>query len=320
MKKKVIIVVVVIIAILFLLVQCGSDSDDNETATTETVAVSEATEEETSVQDSGLYSTKEEVEKYKDSCQPATFSYNDLLRYEDDYKGNDYYFTVTVAQVMDDGSLRANFDENLNDIILEDKRAYDTTKILADDEITAYARYVGTTKITRAATGVEDEVPCFEMYAADISGVTDAEYFGTDMSNLDYSEIYGDILCEYAANDEYAEYSLYDINKDGRKELIIHYGSDGENYVEFYTVDEKGAVSGLERLEDDLVFYEAEDGDGLYGVTGMQGVETVYQVYMHDGQIGSTELWTKEVDEYYENENPLEVCNASDTSLLENAD
>jgi hypothetical protein len=221
---------------------------------------------------------------------------------------------------MKDGSLRANFDENYNDIILEDKRVYDTTKILADDQITAYARYVGTTKITRAATGVEDEVPCFEMYVADISGVTDAEYFGTDMSNLDYSEIYGDILCEYAANDEYAEYSLYDINKDGRKELIIHYGSDGENYVEFYTVDEKGAVSGLERLEDDLVFYEAEDGDGLYGVTGMQGVETVYQVYMHDGQIGSTELWTKEVDEYYENENPLEVCNASDTSLLENAD
>jgi hypothetical protein len=263
------------------------------------------------------YGTEEEVEAYKASCQMTTFQYNDLLRYVDNFKGNDYWMSVKVAQVMDDGSIRAIFDEDYNDIVIRDMRTYDTVKILADDEITVYAKYVGTVTMTRALTETEEEIPCFEMYAADIAGVTDTEYYGTDMNNLDYVELYGDIISEC----EGGAYTLYDLNDDGRLELLLEYEpGNPESYNSIYVINELGAVSDTDVFQGDFMYYVAEDGDGLYGVSGHAGSEHVYRVSMVDGGgIDLTELWyNEEVEDYYSNDNYVETCDTSDMSLLEN--
>lgn len=96
--------------------------------------------------------------------------YKDILRYEDNYKGKNYFIDIKVAQIMDDGSLRAYFDYDNNDIIISDEREYDKTKILPDDEIRMYGKYDGSGKVTRELTSTDEEVPLFTMYAADISG------------------------------------------------------------------------------------------------------------------------------------------------------
>lgn len=265
------------------------------------------------------YSTKEEVEAYKKTCQPANFDYSNLLRYEENYKGNDYVFTVSVAQIMNDGEeIRAYYDDT-HDIIIEDMRAYDTVKILQDDNITVYGNYAGAVEITRSINDSQEQVPCFRMYAADIAGVTDTEYYGTDMSQMDYASIYGDILADSAACSQFCYYSLYDLNNDGRKEMLVCTGEcEADALTTVYTVDEIGAVSSVGSFYGNLEYYVAEDGNGLYGVYGHMGVETVYSISMSGDNLTCSELWTKEVIEYYENSNYVPYAEASDYSLLQN--
>lgn len=298
------------------------ESKEGETEKQENTGEQTEKAETTEQQDSTenvKYSTKEEVEAYKKTCQPANFDYNNLMRYEENYKGNDYVFTVSVAQIMNDGKEIRAYCDDTHDIIIEDMREYDTVKILQDDNITVYGNYVGAVEITRSINDSQEQVPCFRMYAADIAGVTDTEYYGTDMSNIDYASIYGDILADSAVNSGFCNYSLYDLNQDGRKEMLVCTGScEADALTTVYTVDEIGAVSSVGSFYGNLMYYVAEDGNGLYGVYGHMGVETVYSITMSGGNVSCVELWSKEVEEYYENNNYVPYAEGSDYSLLQN--
>lgn len=332
---------------LMIVSSCGDDSEsesvdvesegasevgepqEQETSEEKNTETEEVVEEGSTTDKNEESSAKEEVENYKNKCQTATFQYNNLLRYEDQYKGHSYKFTAEVLQLMDGGkTLRVSYEEpndesfNTNEVVIFDSRTYDTVKILQDDTITVYADYVGGQEFTRTINDTKVTVPCFRMYAADISGVTDTEFYGKDMENIDYVEIYGDVLASDvgAAMDGFSHYCLYDLNKDGRKEMLICTGqSEADAKTNVYTVDEIGGVSYIGEYWGNLMYYQAEDGDGLYGVYGHMGCETVYRIYMPDNKVFCTELWSKEVGAsgYYENENYVPYVDGNDTSLLE---
>lgn len=147
------------------------------------------------------------------------------------------------------------------------------------------------------------------------------EFDDVDVNNLDYREMYSSFVVEmeneYPGN---CTYSLYDINGDGRKDLLLSYGTcnaDYENII--YTIDENGAISSTSPFYGVYSFYVAEDGNGLYEVYGYMGVEEVRRLTLQGNQAEEELLWSREIGdgEYYENDNPIEYAQGSDLSLLD---
>ncbi len=147
------------------------------------------------------------------------------------------------------------------------------------------------------------------------------EFDDVDVNNLDYREMYSSFVVEmeneYPGN---CTYSLYDINGDGRKDLLLSYGTcnaDYENII--YTIDENGAISSTSPFYGVYSFYIAEDGNGLYEVYGYMGVEEVRRLTLQGNQAEEELLWSREIGdgEYYENDNPIEYAQGSDLSLLD---
>ncbi len=98
--------------------------------------------------------------------------------------------------------------------------------------------------------------------------------------DIDYSQIYGAVLDRIYAQGEKCtcEYTLLDINGDGKKELLVNYGyEEGDFNSAVYTiigkVDERlGVIS--ERLE----FYKVQDDNGVYG----KCEQSVYRLNMEN--------------------------------------
>ena len=106
---------------LMIVSSCGDDSEsesvdvesegasevgepqEQETSEEKNTETEEVVEEGSTTDKNEESSAKEEVENYKNKCQTATFQYNNLLRYEDQYKGHSYKFTAEVLQLMDNG-------------------------------------------------------------------------------------------------------------------------------------------------------------------------------------------------------------------------
>ena len=142
-----------------------------------------------------------------------------------------------------------------------------------------------------------------------------------DVNNLDYREMYSSFVVEmeseYPGN---CTYSLYDINGDGRKDLLLSYGTCNADYQNIiYTIDENGAISSTSPFYGVYSFYVAEDGNGLYEVYGYMGVEEVRRLTLQGNQAEEELLWSREIGdgEYYENDNPIEYAQGSDLSLLD---
>lgn len=151
----------------------------------------------------------------------------------------------------------------------------------------------------------------------------------SENSSIEYSEgvydefcfNYRDIVSEtYLTWGEYATYSIYDIDKDGVKELLVSYGeSDADWYNEVWSEDGNGIIYfGV--FYGPVVLYEAGDGNGIYAVSGNQGVQKIDQItkvgnvlYIENIMFG--ELAPEE--EYYSNDNPIEEYSVSDMSILD---
>lgn len=139
-----------------------------------------------------------------------------------------------------------------------------------------------------------------------------------------YDEFYNnyrDIVSEtYLTWGEYATYSIYDIDKDGVEELLVSYGeSDADWHNEVWSKDENGIIY-FGFFYDPVVLYEAGDGNGIYAVSGHQGVQKIDQItkvgnvlYIENIMLG--ELAPEE--EYYSNDNPIEEYSVSDMSILD---
>lgn len=118
-------------------------------------------------------------EEYKASCQ--VIDYKELCRYPDKYIGQKICIKVKLYQIMDTGSFlsketvwRAYTDNSGyefyfdDEYYLLDKRPEGAVKVLVDDIVIVYGEYTGTTKVTRALTSTQDELPCIEVKYVDI--------------------------------------------------------------------------------------------------------------------------------------------------------
>lgn len=137
----------------------------------------------------------------------------------------------------------------------------------------------------------------------------------------DYMKTYSTFVIETdGMYPESSTYLLYDINNDGRKDLLISYGTCNADYQNIiYTIDENGSVSSTQPFYGVYSFYEAEDGNGLYEVYGYMGYEEVKQLTLDGSQAEEELLWSRDVGEgeYYSNDNPVEYAECSDLSLLD---
>jgi len=142
--------------------------------------------------------TEDEALEYMDKCLENSFKYSNLVRYEDEYKGENYTFQAKVSQVMENGDLRVYDDSEGtgfymdNEYYIVDRRNLDTTKIIVDDIITIYGEYAGLVGLTRAINDSTEYVPGFYMYLCDIEDI-----------NPDEDDIYNEGYENYWEEEEY---------------------------------------------------------------------------------------------------------------------
>ena len=92
-----------------------------------------------------------------------------------------------------------------------------------------------------------------------------------------------------------------DFNNDGIQELLIDYyplssymeGTD----IEVFTIVNGECVSAGSISIVPSTFYDAESGEGLYAVSGYQGVETKLELHMYNNELSYTEI-KSQIKEY----------------------
>lgn len=124
------------------------------------------------------------------------------------------------------------------------------------------------------------------------------------------TEGYADILADTGVDSEMCEYLYYDLDRDTFPEMLIGYGScEADFQYSVYTTDNQGYISGCGTFPGSYLFYEANDGDGLYAVAGNKGIEHVYRVTLDEKrEVVWEELWSKELsmyDDYFYNDYPV---------------
>lgn len=289
----------------------AKDTPDNKTE--------KDSEDKLSDNDSQPYSitSAKEAKAYMKQCT-WDFSWDSLMRYEEVYIGQDIAFTGMVSQILDDDTLIVYDDADGDGLYadgqycIRDKRSFDTTRILEDDEITIYGRYAGSAKLTRAIGNTEMSLPELYMYVCDFAEV-ELKADKETAENMDYS-LYEDIIIDT----EGGTYTLYDIDGDGIKELIT---SNGTNPVDFsnivYAMDIYGQVSMIGEFYGFVSLYETEDGTGLYAVNESIGYEAADLITKSDMQLNVINLTSGEDAVDYKNESPVIMTDANDLSLLE---
>lgn len=153
----------------------------------------------------------------------------------------------------------------------------------------------------------------------EVSQDENGEFHYQPFAGIDYFEAYSPIVDDVWVNyNEYCEYTLYDLDGDGIKELITSQGTCNADWTnDVYTV-ENGLVSMLGQFYSPVLFYVAEDGDGLYAVSGHMGVQNIDQITKNGNQLQVSTIMNGEIgeDDYYSNNNPVEVTTVTDYSLL----
>lgn len=173
-------------------------------------------------------------------------------------------------------------------------------------------------------TETTDTVKESETDSNAVTEVTETtEQSGTDSKTqgLDYAAVYEPVLENY--REQYGDdilYTMYDLDEDGAKELIVSYGTcmaDWENTV--YTYEASGAEE-IGNFYSQVLLYQAEDGNGLYAVSGQMDEPRVEQITMQDGTLQKQKVenvQTEEGEDYYKNDHPVEFVKVTDQSLLE---
>ena len=145
------------------------------------------------------------------------------------------------------------------------------------------------------------------------------------ISSETYQKVYGPLLDQ--AGNEYGQsmdYFLYDIDKDGVKELLLLNGTCEADYVyKIYTIG-NGSARYIDEVNGSCVmFYEDENGGTekyIISVQARMGCERVSKIWLKDGKVSTEEISYKEevgIDEdYYSNPYPLDYADVTDKSLL----
>lgn len=121
---------------------------------------------------------KLDVESYKAQCKKigSEFSYKDLMRYPEEYKGELVTIDLKISQTMDYSRkyYRCYADKNGrnayygDEYYVSDYRTTDDTKLLDEDIIRVYGTFDGLEVITRALTSTSEEIPKIKMLYAEI--------------------------------------------------------------------------------------------------------------------------------------------------------
>lgn len=292
--------------VLALLAGCSEDILDDGTITENTTEAEETEEEETVI-------SEKEAADYVKKCRPLTEKYTSIIRNIDEFESVDFKVTAKVAQIMNNGKYYAYYDDSLNnEIIIVDNRTYDDTKIVEGDFIRIYGRFDGFTTMTRAINKVEEEIPTFVMYAADIADVFTMP--GADGLSVDEN---GNIVeynigseTETTYNDEQQNSSSdsYDTESSNIKpeDLAGYYVGDQNNLdINIYSSPDGDEIGNWSYADDSGYIVAIEDGNyllcGEYYTLVLapkkEGGQIVVELW---GETGG-ELWeTLTMTEHYE--------------------
>lgn len=170
--------------------------ESSETTTTEEPTTIATTTEESTTEDD--YDTDDDSSDWDDDSDSTessdnihnkikkdfisnckTYPYKSLLRYPSKYESKAVKYTVEIAQIMDDESdkyyrayISKDDDSDLSsEFYIKDLRssgASDYFNVVKGDTITVYGRFNGMKSLTRAISGVSEDVPCIYMQYADL--------------------------------------------------------------------------------------------------------------------------------------------------------
>lgn len=122
---------------------------------------------------------------------------------------------------------------------------------------------------------------------------------------------------------EYNDYYLYDIDKDGVKELLLQEGTCEADYMyQVYTIENGEAVSLGELSGGHTMFFEDTEGGNGSSILRMQahmGYERISRVTLSNGSLSEEEISERELgaeEEYFDNGAPLPEAAVTDHSLL----
>lgn len=109
----------------------------------------------------------------------------------------------------------------------------------------------------------------------------------------------------------YYQYYLYDINKDGIYELLLHFGeSEAEAVIQVYSIDENGNFVDLGEIGGGHTWLTEKDGK-LYSNFGHQGYQVVKEIQM----VGWHGVWSVVEEDVFE-ENGLSDYKSYGTSIV----
>ena len=117
-----------------------------------------------------------------------------------------------------------------------------------------------------------------------------------------------------------SEYTLYDLDNDGIKELIISYGTSNADWrSDIYSIKDDYTIM-IGTLYGPVLFYTAEDGNGLYSVYGHMGYQKINQITKEGSNLYESVIVEGETGDnsYYSNENPVLTSYIGDRWMLEN--
>lgn len=149
--------------------------------------------------------------------------------------------------------------------------------------------------------------------ASSLSNENEIDYYAAYQPILDEAcAVYGDV--------GYCSYSLYDIDKDGIKELITSVGTCTADWTNnIYTIDGDGNASVLGQFGREVTLYEADDGNGIYTVWGFQGCQEVTRITKEGSECYQETILANEIapgEDYISYPNQISSNLIDDSSLL----
>lgn len=249
------------------------------------------------------------------------------------YEMADYLETIGLvneaAQIRETWMRRFDFSDPSEEMILRITGENDGGADLFSFSATMDPESLGTI-IYHIQTSWDDEISedaAPEDTAAAESSTEDEPELSSDVYRREYGPLLDQTLEKYE-NDmgKYLLYYVYDIDKNGVRELIVQTGTCEADYMyEIYTIQDGKAVYLGEIAGGHTSFFADEKGgaeDYIIQMYAQMGYERICHVSLQNGVPVSEEISSREVpadEEYYSNEYPLEYAYITDKSLLENS-
>lgn len=279
-----------------------------------------------------LLYTGEKFEKQagtEDVINASEFSWEEQKAYEMADYLDEIGLTNEAAQIRETWMRRFNFSDPSEEMILRITGENDGSADLSAFFSTMNPESLGTI-IYHIQTSWDDEISedaAPEDTAAAESSTEDEPELSSDVYRREYGPLLDQTLEKYE-NDmgEYLLYYVYDIDKNGVRELIVQTGTCEADYMyEIYTIQDGKAVYLGEIAGGHTSFFADEKGgaeDYIIQMYAQMGYERICHVSLQNGVPVSEEISSREVpadEEYYSNEYPLEYAYITDKSLLENS-